>query len=405
LDLPPELESLRPLILSQHKAFKQRIRDLGALNLNITKTLEKKSTSLQHLTNHDKIPRSLRIKCELTTSPEFSNDPEFLEIKHKLHQEVSNFIQKGTSLMTVWVKRNITLLTLQRCSNYLKKALQILEGLTSFYTDSIGTPKWKSVSNNLLTLSIFKAFLSGEFIEVNDFATYLNLTPDQILLTGAKLILSTDSDKDAAKIIFELNLSDIKMENQAEELFITEFFANFSQILQFTTTGIWKAYKEKSKKTTAGFNLSSKMKEMDTLSATEATALALTTATENAEISQLTNAEANLRIDNLERASRKQEQTTNELAKQLKPKHSQKNFIGSHSKEQMTSPTPSAPSHSNTNTSKKHQFVDLTLEENNNQNINITPKNYTNKSKTKETQKTECIINVQNRSNRMTKRI
>jgi len=373
LDLPPELESLRPLILSQYKAFKQHIRDLGALNLNIIKTLEKKSTSLQHLTNHDKIPRSLRIKCELTTSPEFSNDPEFLEIKHKLHQEVSNFIQKGTSLIIVWVKRNITLLTLQRCSNYLKKALKILEGLTSFNTDSIGTPKWKSVSNSLLTLSIFKAFLSGEFIEVNDFATYLNLTPDQILLTGAKLILSTDSDKDAAKIIFELNLSDIKMENQAEELFITEFFANFSQILQFTTTGIWKAYKEKSKKTTAGFNLCSKMKEMDTLSATEATALALTTATENAEISQLTNAEANLRIDNLERASRKQEQTTNELAKQRKPKHSQKNFIGSHSKEQMTSPTASAPSHSNTNTSKKHQFVDLTLEENDNQNINITP--------------------------------
>jgi len=45
----------------------------------------------------------------------------------------------------------------------------------------------------------------------------------------------------------------------------------------------------------------------------------------------------------------------------------------------MTSPTASAPSHSNTNTNKKCQFVDLTLEENDSQNINITPKNYTYK--------------------------
>jgi hypothetical protein len=121
------------------------------------------------------------------------------------------------------------------------------------------------------------------------------------------------------------------------------------------------------------------MKAMDTLSATEATAIALLKATENSELSQLTTSEANLRIDNLERASRKQEQKTNELAKQLKPKHSQKNFIGSHSKEQMTSPAASAPSHSTINTNKKRQFVDLTFEENNSQNIDRTPKNSAHK--------------------------
>jgi hypothetical protein len=85
-----------------------------AFNLNITKTIEKKSTNLQHLINNEKIPRSLRIKFELTTSPEFSNNPEFLKIKSDLHQEVNNFIQKGTALMTTWARRNIKLLTLQR---------------------------------------------------------------------------------------------------------------------------------------------------------------------------------------------------------------------------------------------------------------------------------------------------
>ena len=364
LDLTTELESLRPLILSQHKAFEQRIKDLGAFNLNITKTIEKKSTSLQHLINNDKIPRSLRIKCELTTSPEFSNDPEFLKIKNDLHQEVNNFIQKGTTLMTAWARRNIRLLTLQRCFNYLKKALQILEGLTSFYTDSIGAPKWKSVANNQPTLFLFKAFLSDNRFKANDFITYLNLTSEEILLIGAKLILRTDSEEDAIKVLSGLNLTDINPENQADILYLTEILTNFSDILQFTTIGIWKAHKERSKKTTAGLNLSSKMKAMDTLSATEATALAITKATENVEMSQLTTSEANLRIENLERSSRRQEQKANEIINQLKTKQSQKNFKGSHRKEPMTSPpTASVPALTKIINNKKRHVVDLTLEE------------------------------------------
>jgi hypothetical protein len=43
-------------VLSQHKAFEHHIKDLGALYLSITKNLEKKLSSLQHLKNQDKIP-------------------------------------------------------------------------------------------------------------------------------------------------------------------------------------------------------------------------------------------------------------------------------------------------------------------------------------------------------------
>ncbi len=106
------------------------------------------------------------------------------------------------------------------------------------------------------------------------------------------------------------------------------------------------------------------MKAMDTLSATEATALAITKATENVEMSQLTTSEANLRIENLERSSRRQEQKANEIINQLKTKQSQKNFKGSHQKEPMTSPpTASVPALTKIINNKKRHVVDLTLEE------------------------------------------
>jgi hypothetical protein len=76
-------------------------------------------------------------------------------------------------------------------SKIVKCLLLLLEGLTSFYTDSIGAPKWKSVANNHLTLFLFKAFLSDNRFNANDFITYLNLTLEEILLTRAKLILQS----------------------------------------------------------------------------------------------------------------------------------------------------------------------------------------------------------------------
>jgi hypothetical protein len=222
LDITPELESLRYLILSQHKAFEHHIKDLGTLYLSITKNLEKKLSSLQHLKNQDKIPRSLRIKCELTTSPDFASDPEFLDIKNKLQQEVKKFIQNGTALMTTWAERNIKLLKIQRCSTYLKKAMLILEGLTSFYTDSIGTPLWPSAANNRLTLFLFKAFLSCTFVNANNFINSLELPAEQILLIGSKLILNIDSDENANKAISSLHLDDIDLNNQMDNLLLFE---------------------------------------------------------------------------------------------------------------------------------------------------------------------------------------
>jgi hypothetical protein len=100
LTLPEELEPLRPLILSQHEAFSQSIKDLGKINLTFSKMIEQKKDSYETLKNHKKPPRSLRIRCELTASPSYSSNPKFKLLKEKLQDTVTDFIEKGTDIIT-----------------------------------------------------------------------------------------------------------------------------------------------------------------------------------------------------------------------------------------------------------------------------------------------------------------
>jgi hypothetical protein len=67
--------------------------------MSLTKIIEKKKDSLLQLTKNNKIPRSLQIKCELTTSSAYIDDPDFLTLKADLQHEVSTFIQKGSQIM------------------------------------------------------------------------------------------------------------------------------------------------------------------------------------------------------------------------------------------------------------------------------------------------------------------
>jgi hypothetical protein len=81
LQLNPELEPLCQLILSQHKVFAQPIQDLGFISITLTKIIEKKQHSLIQLERHDKIPRRLQLKCELTTLSAYTDNPHFLTLK------------------------------------------------------------------------------------------------------------------------------------------------------------------------------------------------------------------------------------------------------------------------------------------------------------------------------------
>jgi len=117
INLTQELEPLRSLILSQHEVFTEPIKDLGSTNLFLTKIIEKKKNSYNQIKNHNKTPRSLRIKCELTTSPSYTNDEDFLKYKEELQTIITDCIKKGTNIMSNWAEKNIKLLTLDHCSD------------------------------------------------------------------------------------------------------------------------------------------------------------------------------------------------------------------------------------------------------------------------------------------------
>jgi len=366
LSLIPELESLEELILSQHEVLTNPIKALGFINLTKTKTLESKRDSLQLLLQEKKTPRSLRIKCELTTSPQHDNNPDFLRLKNELQQEVCTFISKGTKIITEWSNIYLKLLQHDRCHNLLEKALQILDGLTSFHTDLFGTPLWPSVDFKYISLFLFKAYLSGSFIDISDITEYLGYNSDKLLIIGAKLLLNNPSDEEVSNIISSFRLTDIDLNEEVDYLFVTETLINFNQILRHTTIMLWLHHEEKSRQMAAALKFKTKMKSIELMDASTATAQAIAKATNSLEHTEALSVNANLRISNLEKWKLKQEQQTNELSNRLKPQaqqqNTQKNSKGSHLKESMTSPEKLTPFSIQKRNNSKRNLVDLTLE-------------------------------------------
>jgi hypothetical protein len=329
----------------------------------MTKTLEQKKESHKNLQKENKIPRSLRIKCELTTSPSYTNHPVFLKLKTELQQEVSNFITRGSKIMTDWANENVKLLNYDRCSNILKKALIILDGLTSFHLDVIGTPQWPSVEDKYIPLFLFKAYFSSTYINANDIVTFLDTPSEDILLTGTKIFLNTQSNDNADKLLTLLNLSDIDLDNQTDYTFVSEVLLHFDQIMRLTTIHVWHKHKEITRNAAAAIKLNTKMKSFEVINATTATALAIAKATDTIDYNQTLSANANLRISNLEKFVQKQEQKSNTIINQIKSKNPQKNFQGSHPSESVASPKKMTLTKKIKNTNLKRNLVDLTTED------------------------------------------
>jgi len=341
INLAPELELLKPLIMSQHEVFTQSIIELGNTNLYLSDIIEKKKESLKQIKYNNKIPRSLRIKCGLTTSPAYSNNNDFLRLKDELQEAVNCFIKTGTKVMTEWAELNTQLLIKDRCTSILEKALTILDGLSSFFTEVIGTPHFPSLpSYKYINLFLWKIYLSNLYIEVDNLVEFFELPLSYILTLGAKLIAKTESDDEADSMIRALNLDDIDTCNPTHEQFISETLISFDQILKVTTIDTWTFHKERNKHNTAAQNLKAKMISIQTSSATEATAQAIAKATENINSMNAKDLNSNLRITNLEKEIRKQDQKLNETMKNLPiyKEKQQKNFNGSYSKGSIASP-------------------------------------------------------------------
>ncbi len=362
LILDYEIEPLRPLILSQHEAFTQTIKDLGITSTTLTKIIEKKKESCQQITDKNKIPRSLRLKCTLTTSPSYVDNPDFLRLKEKLQEKTDIYIKEGTEIMAEWAAINIQLLSEDRCHDILVKALQILDGLVSYSSEIIGVPNWPSAPNNNLTPLLLKLYLSNQVLDISNLANYLELSPEKILQIGIKILMKQNSHEQIRDITDNLNLTDIDMTDDLHNTFVRETLLNFDQILRFTTIHVWEHYENLAKQETAGNNLLIKMKTAETLTATEATGFAIAKATSNIQKDNESSLSSNLRIDNLERSLKRQEQQTNEILNITKRSKTQKNSTGSQHLESLASPPRSTPTnHKNKNLNKNTQrIVDLT---------------------------------------------
>jgi len=360
VSLDPDLEQLRPLILSQHAVFYNLIKDMGDTGLTFTKLINKKKESLSQLKNNKTTPRSLRIKCELTASPPYTSHKKFQHLKEQLQDAVTEFISKGTTIMTEWSETNIHLLTVDRCSNILVNALTLLDGLASYHMDVIGNPGWSPASPASMNLLLLQLYLHSNFGNAEELLSYLELPSEDVLTLAAKIITNNNSDEAASSLIQDTAALEIQLNNAIQKEFVSETLTQFNQIMHASTTCVWKHYSKKMKQITAANNLKAKITALETIKATAATAAALTKATENLQEAETRNIQENLRLTNLEKSFKRQEQKTNEIAnalnknnKNTNKNNKQKNSYGSHLMELMASPNKKAPS----------RIVDLTSEE------------------------------------------
>ncbi len=100
--------------------------------------------------------------------------------------------------MTDWAERNIKLLQLQRCTRKFHKILPILECPTTFHLEVIGNPNWPSTVNNNSSVSalLLTAYFNNLYIDTSDIVQLLDLTTDEILLTGYKYLLKSKSQEE-----------------------------------------------------------------------------------------------------------------------------------------------------------------------------------------------------------------
>jgi hypothetical protein len=255
IELAPELESLQKLIMPQPEAFTPHLKELRHTNLTHSKVINMKKDSLVSLTLHKKIPRSLRIKCKPSTTPDYASNQNFLWLKEELQSTVHEFITYRTKIMIEWAEYNIHLLLNDRCHSILSKALPLLEGLSSYYAEVIHTPTWASTSSKLNTLLLFKLYLSNDFLDVNKLIDYLQVLIDTVRLIGTKILTNNARIESATRALNSAHLSKINFQNREEFLYISKTLINFDQIMHVTTIDLWRSHTKKVKQASPAINL------------------------------------------------------------------------------------------------------------------------------------------------------
>jgi len=330
LPIPPDLECLRQVIMSQHSALTNDILELGHLYLNFTNIIEKKKESSNKLLTDQHIPRSLRIKCELTTSPSYENDPIYQELKQELHNCVKRFTTESIAIMKTWSVTNIQLLNKDRCNSYLKKAIHILDGLASYWSDIFHPISWPPEIDNPLLL-ILKIFFSTEHTpDITDIEKYLDTPTNELLLTATNIITKYNNVDTNSNIIHEIDLNTLGLLDHEQATLIMETLSSFDSILRATTITLWDNHSLKIRQTEASLKFQAKMEASRTLSATTATMKSINKAIHHINNETSTNQITQVRISNIEKQLTQQRQTANEILNHLKAQKNSKNSKGSH---------------------------------------------------------------------------
>jgi hypothetical protein len=319
--------------MSQHNALSHHIIELGNTCLYFTNLIENKKDSSIKLIDEGKIPRSLCLKCELTTSPSYENNPNFIVLKKELQEAVSQFTSTGLEIMKKWSIINIHLLITDRCNNIMKKAISILDGIYCYWEDIIGPADWPiKIEKNILLL-LLKIYFETDYIsEITEIIDFFELPPNEIILLSSKIITNDHDNIHNQSILTSidqlyLEFFEPTFKPTLEQLSILkETLTSFHQIPKATTTELWKTNLQKIRQIEASLKLKNKMDAESISSATVATAKSINKAVESIELTNNTNGTTHLKILNLEKCLIQQNQTTNEILNHLRK---QKNSKGS----------------------------------------------------------------------------
>jgi hypothetical protein len=203
-------------------------------------------------------------------------------------------------------------------------------------------------------LLLLKLYLSNSYLQTKEIAEYLDSTPEKILIIATKNLMNLNSDEGTNNLLNTLNISDFDTDNDLQKAFVSETLRNFDQILRICLLDIWRFNEEKNRQATAALNLKLAMRSSETKDITASTALAIDKAAENVAKAQLTNLKTNLRLSNLQKAVRRQNNRSGEIINQMKSnfKKTQKNYTGSSSQ----GPAASLP-HASALTQNKQRYA------------------------------------------------
>jgi hypothetical protein len=307
------------------------------------------------------LPRSIRIKCQLTTSEDYRQDETFLQLQKLQDQHVAEFHENALDVFTKWHDRLINLINKDRLIYFLAKGTAILSRMIVFFQHCTNFKiNWPSVTDTdicnkeyrqkILTLFLFKLYTSKHIMDISPLLEFLEVSNKEFTSVGAKLILNTNNDIKVEQEFHRLNVLHFNPSKKSEFEFVQEVLLSFDSILRYTSLELWNDKSLANRKATASEALEASLKADDITNTTELVAETIAKAKNNIQHKNEIQTNLELRMTNLEKMLTKHQQQ-------------QKNYKGGRPEHRssLTSRT-APPTHNHYNQ--------------NNRNITIPPKNH-----------------------------